>query len=146
MKLSSDRVLGIVGLVLSALIIASAFFIRESFIQDPLGPRAFPIVIAVVIALACIAIILRPDEEPEWPQLSKMLEIGVAVVVLIAYAELLPVVGFIISTAIAASFLSWRLGTEPLKAAIAGVVISGGIYVVFRLILGLSLARGPLGF
>ena len=28
----------------------------------------------------------------------------------------------------------------------AGVLTSLGIYTVFRLILGLSLARGPLGF
>jgi len=42
--------------------------------------------------------------------------------------------------------LSWRLGSAPVWAAVSGVGISVGIYVVFHLVLGLSLAKGPLGF
>ncbi|MCZ4345409.1 tripartite tricarboxylate transporter TctB family protein [Devosia neptuniae] len=146
MRNSSDRLLGIAGLVLSGLIIWGAFLIKESFIQDPLGPRAFPIVIAVVIGLASATVLVRPDEEPVWPALPRLLEIGVAVVALIAYAQFLPIVGFVLSTAVCGGFLSWRLGTPPLKAALAGLLISGGIFLVFRIILGLSLARGPWGF
>ena len=67
-------------------------------------------------------------------------------IVLVAYAQLLPVLGFLISTAVAAAFLSWRLGAGLIQAIIAGILISVGIYVVFHLILGLSLARGPFGF
>ena len=65
---------------------------------------------------------------------------------LVAYTYALPSLGFVISTALAAAFLSWRLGTEPWKAVLAGVTTSLGIYVVFKLILGLSLAVGPFGF
>ena len=65
---------------------------------------------------------------------------------MVAYAYALPTAGFVVSTAVTAAYLSWRLGTPPLKAAIAGVVISVGIFVIFNLILGLSLARGPWGF
>jgi putative tricarboxylic transport membrane protein len=146
MKHSSDRLLGIAGLVLSALIIWGAFLIKESFIQDPLGPRAIPIVIAIVIAAASAAMLWRPDDEPVWPPLPRLLEIGVAVVALIAYAQFLPVAGFVLSTAVCGGFLSWRLGTPPLKAMMAGLVISGSIFLVFRIILGLSLAKGPWGF
>ena len=35
---------------------------------------------------------------------------------------------------------------EPLWALLSGVLTSGGIYLVFHTILGLSLARGPFGF
>jgi putative tricarboxylic transport membrane protein len=58
----------------------------------------------------------------------------------------LPEAGFIVSTAVAASLLGWRLGSSPLVAVAGGIVIAVGIYVVFHLILGLSLARGPWGF
>jgi putative tricarboxylic transport membrane protein len=64
----------------------------------------------------------------------------------VLYAYALPVIGFVIATALAAAFLSWRLGTPVLRAVVAGIAISVGIYVVFHLILGLSLAKGPLGF
>ena len=59
---------------------------------------------------------------------------------------LIGLLGFVIATAFAAAFLSWRLGAGIIQAVIAGVAISVGIYVVFHLALGLSLARGPLGF
>jgi putative tricarboxylic transport membrane protein len=66
--------------------------------------------------------------------------------VMIAYAVALPQLGFLIATAIASAYLTWRLGTAPLQSLLVGVLTSGGIYVVFRLALGLSLARGPFGF
>ncbi|MDH3235538.1 MAG: tripartite tricarboxylate transporter TctB family protein, partial [Alphaproteobacteria bacterium] len=88
----------------------------------------------------------RPDPEPQWPVLSRALEIIAAVAVLIGYALALEPVGFVIATAVAAALLSWRLGSTLGGAMMSGVGISVGIYTVFHLILGLSLAKGPLGF
>lgn len=146
MRRTNDRVFGAIGVVIAAIMVWRAILIEESFIQDPLGPKAFPYVIAAVLGLSSAIIALMPDENPAWPPLSRLAEIGLAVAVMIAYAQMLPVAGFLLATAFAAAFLSWRLGTPPVQAAIAGIAISGGIYVVFKLILGLSLARGPWGF
>jgi putative tricarboxylic transport membrane protein len=142
----SDRILGGICVLLAAFFIWAATWIQLSFITDPVGPRVFPIIIGVLVGITGLVILLRPDPEPEWPALGRLVEIGAAVVVLIAYAQLLPELGFVITTAIAAAFLSWRLGAAPVSAVIAGVCISIGIYVVFHLVLGLSLARGPFGF
>ena len=142
----SDRLLGIAGILLAALIVWRATLIQESFIQDPLGPKAFPIVIAIVIAIASAYIIFRPDEEPLWPPFGRIAEIGLAVVAMVLYAQFLPIAGFVVATAFASTYLTWRLGTPPIRAVVAGIVTSGGIYAVFHLILGLSLARGPWGF
>lgn len=142
----SDRILGGACLVLAAFYIFFATQVQIGFMSDPLGPQAFPIIIGVVLAAAGIYPILRPDPEPDWPARGRVLEIVFAVAVMIAYANALPVVGFVISTTIASGILSWRLGAHPLKAAIAGVVIAVGIFVIFRVILKLSLAIGPWGF
>ena len=142
----SDRILGCICVALAAFYIWGATQIQLSFISDPVGPRTFPIIIAVLVGLSGLAIMLRPDPEPEWPAMGRFLEIAAAVVVLVAYAQVLPELGFVISTAFAAAFLSWRLGAGPIQATIAGILIAVGIYVVFHLILGLSLARGPFGF
>lgn len=141
----NDRILGGLGLLLSALYIWRATVIELSFISDPVGPKTFPIIIAVMFGLASLVLLLRPEAPPQWPALPRLLELGATLVVLIAYAELLPILGFVIATLFAAAFLSWRLGAGPLQAIVAGVGISFGIYAVFHLILGLSLARGPLG-
>jgi putative tricarboxylic transport membrane protein len=99
-----------------------------------------------LLAIASAYVLLRPDPEPEWPIRGRALEIVGAVVVLIGYALALEPVGFVVATAVAAALLSWRLGSRPVWAAVSGLGISIGIYVVFHLVLGLSLAKGPLGF
>lgn len=142
----SDRILGTVGLLIAAIFIWQAFEIQESFMSDAVGPKAFPIIIAGVIILSSIYFILKPSANPLWPQLEALLEIAMAIIVLILYALALPELGFAISTAIAATYLSWRLSASPLQALVAGLLTSAGLYLIFRIILGLSLARGPLGF
>jgi len=142
----SDRIFGVFGILLALGYAWAALQIEESFLSDAVGPKAFPLIIAAILGLSSLAIFLRPDEEPEWPALGRLAEIAAAVVVMILYAQLLPVAGFVIATAAAAAYLTWRLGTAPLAAALTGVLTSVGIYVVFHLVLGLSLARGPLGF
>jgi putative tricarboxylic transport membrane protein len=66
--------------------------------------------------------------------------------ILIMYAIFLPIVGFVFSTFFASSFISWRLGAKLSFAFIAGAIISITIFILFRKILGLSLATGPFGF
>ncbi len=142
----SDRIFGGLGLLLAVFFIWQATLIEESFISDVVGPKMFPIIIGVVLGLASLYFVLRPDPEPRWPGAARLFEIAMAVAVMVAYAMLLPELGFLIATAIASAYMTWRLGTKPLQSLVVGVLISGGIYLVFRVILGLSLARGPLGF
>lgn len=142
----SDRIFGGTVLALALLMMWATTLIEESFIQDPLGPKAFPLVIAVVMALAAVVIIIKPDANPEWPTLRKNLELVATVGVLVAYAQLLPIVGFVVGTMFATGFLCWRLGASPRQSVQGGVLIAIGIYGLFQHVLGLNLARGPWGF
>ena len=141
-----DRILGLVGLLLSAFYIWQATLIETSFISDPVGPKTFPIIIGAVLALSSIVILILPDKNPVWPSLGRFAEIGIAFAVMIAYTYLLPAIGFVGATIFASAYLAWRLGAKPLQSGLAGLCISFGIYAVFHLVLGLSLAKGPLGF
>lgn len=142
----SDRIFGGVGLVLAIIFAWQATIIQESFMTDAVGPRVFPYLIAGVMAISSVWFLVKPDPEPHWPSFGRLAEIGLAAAVMFAYAVLLPQLGFIIATALAAGYLTWRLGSTPLQSVIIGIATSVGIYVVFHLLLGLSLARGPLGF
>ena len=142
----TDRIFGVVGLLLAIGFAMAALTIEESFLSDAVGPKAFPLIIATVLGLSSIAIALKPDASPKWPSLGRLVEILAAAVVMVLYAELLPVLGFIIATCFAAAYLTWRLGSGLIATVATGVGTSLGIYVVFHLVLGLSLARGPLGF
>jgi len=113
---------------------------------DVIGPRTFPYIVGGVLGLCSLIFIVRPDPEPEWPHLRDLLEIAMAAAVMLLYAWALPEFGFLISTVFATAYLTWRLGTTPLMSLVVGVLTSVGIFVVFHMILGLALAKGPLGF
>ena len=142
----SDRIFGGIGLVIAILFAWQASVIQESFLTDTVGPKVFPYIIAAVMGVSSVYFLLKPDPEPHWPRAGRLAEIGLAVLVLAAYAELLPVAGFVTATAIAAAYLTWRLGSRPVESLIIGIGTSVGIYIIFHLVLGLSLARGPFGF
>ena len=142
----SDRIFASICIALALLMAWGATVIEESFIQDPLGPKAFPLVIAVVLAACGVAMFLRPDAEPVWPRRRKQIQLLWTIGAMVLYVQFLPSAGFLIATAIGAGFLSWQLGASVKQACWGGFGISVSIYVVFKLILGLSLARGPFGF
>ncbi|MAU21634.1 MAG: hypothetical protein CMH13_14040 [Martelella sp.] len=142
----SDRIFGGIGLVIAIFFAWQASIIQESFLTDAVGPKVFPYIIAAVMGISSVYFLLKPDPEPHWPRAGRLAEIGLAVLVLAAYAELLPVAGFVIATAVAAAYLTWRLGSRPVESLIIGIGTSVGIYIIFHLVLGLSLARGPFGF
>ena len=142
----SDRIFASICIALAVLMGWGATIIEESFIQDPLGPKAFPLVIALVLAACGVAMFLRPEEDPVWPHRRKQIQLLWTIGAMILYVQFLPVVGFLVATAIGAGFLSWQLGASVKQACWGGFGISVSIYVVFKLVLGLSLARGPFGF
>ena len=142
----SDRIFGGIGIFIALVFAWRTTIIQESFLSDAVGPKAFPLIIAAILGLCSLYFLLKPDPDPDWPAFGTLAEIGFAVLVMIAYAELLPVIGFVIATALASTYLTWRLGTPPLQSLVVGAATSLGIYVIFHLVLGLSLAEGPLGF
>ena len=144
--MASDRIFGLVMLFLALAYMASATQIQTSFLADPVGPRAFPMLIGAVAAISSLVMILRPDPDPDWPAAPTFVALLVAVVVLVAYAFALKPLGFVIPTAIAAGILSYQISPRPLPAVAAGVGLSVGLYIVFKYALGLSLIGFPKGW
>ncbi|MBY6046744.1 tripartite tricarboxylate transporter TctB family protein [Vannielia litorea] len=140
----SDRIFGGFGVLLAVFYAWAALQTEESFLSDAVGPKAFPVIIAIILGLSSAVIALRPDPEPVWPPLARLAEIGAAAVVMILYAQFLPEAGFIIATALAAMYLTWRLGSPVVQSVVIGALTALVIYIIFHAVLGLSLARGPL--
>ena len=142
----NDRVFGIFTLIISIFYIFSAYIVEESFISDHIGPKTYPYIVSLFLISSSLFLIFKPDTKPKWPKLGKIIEILMTALILIMYAIFLPLLGFVFSTFFASSFISWRLGAKLSSAFIAGLIISVTIFVLFRKILGLSLATGPFGF
>ena len=142
----NDRVFGVFTLLLSVFYIFSAYIVEESFISDHIGPKIYPYIVSFFLITSSLFLVFKPDIKPVWPKFNKIIEIFMTALILIMYAVFLPVIGFVFSTFFASSFISWRLGAKLTSAFIAGLVISVTIFILFRKVLGLSLATGPLGF
>ncbi len=141
----SDRIFGLVVLVVALAYIASATQIESSFLSDPVGPRTFPIGIGLVAAVSAVFMIVRPDEDPNWPPLRIFGVLAIAALVLIVYALMLKPLGFLLPTAISAAILSYQLSDRPGPAALAGIGLSIGLFLIFKYALGLGLVAFPKG-
>ena len=141
--IKSDRIFGLVVVLGALAYVASATQVQTSFLSDPVGPRTFPIIIGSIAALCGAVMVLRPDEEPAWPELRTLGALAISVLVLVAYAYALKPLGFIIPTAIVAAVLSYQIKPQAIAALLSGVGLSVGLYILFRFILGLGLVGLP---
>ncbi|MDB6178369.1 tripartite tricarboxylate transporter TctB family protein [Paracoccus sp. Z330] len=141
-----DRIFGSVVIVIALGYILSARGIETSFMSDPVGPRVFPYMIAAVMIVCSLVMVLRPDPEADWPAGPMLVQLAIAFGVLVAYAYAITPLGFIVPTAFASGVLCWQIGGKPVRAAITGMGLGIGLWVLFRLILGLGLRGLPAGW
>lgn len=141
--MKSDRIFGLV-VVLSALAyFAGAWQIQAGMMMDPLGPRAFPMLIAAAGLICGIGILLRPDDEPEWPGAQAWLGMGIALAVLVAYAYSIVPLGFLVPTAIASAAIGYLIEPKAKQSILMGIGLSAVLYVIFKYGLGLGLLPLP---
>ncbi|MEY8096050.1 tripartite tricarboxylate transporter TctB family protein [Falsihalocynthiibacter sp. S25ZX9] len=141
--MASDRIFGLVMALVALAYIAGATQIQTSFLPDPVGPKAFPFGVGILGALCALFMVFKPDAEPEWPTLSTFGAIAAAAFVLVLYAYALKPLGFLIPTAITAAILSYQISPRPKYAALAGLGLSSGLFIVFKFALGLGLVAFP---
>ena len=141
----SDRLAGLVLLALAVAygVTASGY---EAMIGDPLGPAVFPLVLSIPLAAFSLYLLLRPDPEPDWARGLALLKQGLALATFVAYAYLLEILGFIVTTLLAVFVLCLLLGARPAHAGAAGAAIALVLFVLFNHLLSLPLPAGVLGF
>ncbi|MEM5500368.1 tripartite tricarboxylate transporter TctB family protein [Ahrensia kielensis] len=143
MARKSDRFFGLVVILGAFAYIAGALQIQTSFLTDPVGAKTFPILVASIAAICGCSIAWRPDEEPGWPSIQTLLSLVVSVALLCGYALALKPFGFIIPTALTAGILSYQISPRPAFAIVAGIGLSVGLFVLFKIVLGLGLVAFP---
>ncbi|MGB7286147.1 MAG: tripartite tricarboxylate transporter TctB family protein [Salaquimonas sp.] len=141
--MASDRIFGLVATLIALAYVASATQIQTSFMSDPVGPKAFPILIGSVAAICSLWMVVKPDPEPGWPGLKTFGALGFAALVMIFYAYALKPLGFLLPTAITAGVLSYQISPNMRNAVFAGIALSGGLFVLFKFVLGLGLFALP---
>ncbi|GFE64104.1 tripartite tricarboxylate transporter TctB family protein [Litoreibacter roseus] len=141
--LHSDRVFGLVVILVALAYIASALQIQTSFMSDPVGSKTFPMLVGAVAAICGGTMVFRPGEDAHWPALRTLLSLVLSVIVMVVYAYSLKPLGFLIPTAVTAAILSYQISPRPVFAILTGVGLSVGLFLLFKYALDLGLVPFP---
>ena len=142
MRIAADRILGLALIGLAAFAAAQAANLHVPFSYEPVGPKAFPIVLSVLLAALSLVLVFRPGENGHWPNKALMMKLLAVLGVLVVYALLFAQLGFIVTTFFAVLALARLFDATWLKALVAGVLMALGSYLLFTHGLGISLPDG----
>ena len=149
---AATMVVGALLIITSVIVFVDASGLRPS--SEPLGPVAFPLIIATLLALVGCSLVLlnfrfaivlaRHSSVRNSPQLVRVFVLLGSIVV---YALILPLVGFTVASAALFTVSARLLGSPHLwRLPLYGLVISGLVTLLFDRLIGLALPAGPWGF
>jgi putative tricarboxylic transport membrane protein len=104
-------------------------------IGDPLGPKAFPILLGILLALAGVLLLFESGVARD-----------VAIFTMVFFALLEPLGYLIAFTLYLFALMIWLHRKSPLTCLGTAVLFSLGSYALFAKALGVSLAKGILYF
>lgn len=142
--MTTDRLLGATAIAVAAIMFVFAYGLQAPFAYEPVGPRAFPLIAAGMIALCGVILVLKPGEpsaEPAGP-------IGALAALsgsLVGYALLFQPLGFVIATTIFMIPIAMIFGAKWWQGAMTGFVLAVSSYLLFDRMLEVVLPIGPFG-
>jgi putative tricarboxylic transport membrane protein len=142
----SDRILGAACVVASAAMAWAAHDYAAPISYEPVGPRAFPLLLAGLMALAGGWLIARPGPQVSGLAREHMRPIGLAIVAVFAYAALFEVLGFPLATALMALPVGMAFGGSWKQSLAGGVAMGLVLYLLFDKLLDVVLPTGLLSF
>lgn len=137
------RLFAAVWLLVCAFLAVIAWGFQAPFSYDPVGPRAYPLLLLMMMAVAALWLLCKPSAEPT-PPVPKALagKVGLCVAALLAYALLFEPLGFVLSTSLAGFGLGLLFNGRLLPSAVSGVLMGVLLYGLFDYLLDVPL---PLG-
>lgn len=139
MTIAADRILGIALLGLAAFIAVQAMQLHVPFSYDPLGPKAFPLGLSILLAVLSLVLVIRPGANAEWPRGVLLLKILAVLGALLVYALLFTRLGYLPATTLVILLLSRLFGAPWGKAMISAVLVALGSYLLFTEAMGIPL-------
>ena len=119
-----------------------AWGFQAPFAYDPVGPRAYPLLWLSLMAVGSIWLLLKPGLLEQRLNPTAALRALLCIAALLAYALLFEVLGFVLSTALAAFAIGLLFTGRLLPCAISGVLMGVLLYGLFDYLLDVPL---PLG-
>jgi putative tricarboxylic transport membrane protein len=142
--MTSDRTLGLLAIVLAAAMGFAAWGYAAQVEYEPVGPRAFPLLLAALIGLCGAWLVFRPSHHAAFGSRAQMRNVGICAAAVLAYAVLFQVLGFVIATALMAIPVGRLFGGTWRQSVLTGVGMGMVMYVLFDRLLDVVLPMGLL--
>ena len=122
---------------------------QAAFSYEPVGPRAFPLLMLGLMGLGLIYMIVRPTpvvHSEDDPQLDRdtLIKIGACVVLLLIFAGTFEPLGFILSSILIGIPMARLYGGRWLPSVVIISLMSVGLYLLFDKAMDVPLPLGLL--
>lgn len=136
-------------LIVCACLAVMAWPYHASFSYEPVGPRAFPLLMLGLMGLGLIYMIFRPSpvvHSEDEPQLDRqtLTKIGLCVVLLLIFAGTFEPLGFIISSMLVGIPMARLYGGRWVPSIVIICLMSVGLYLLFDKAMDVPLPLGLL--
>lgn len=122
---------------------------QAAFSYEPVGPRAFPLLMLSLMGLGLLYMIFRPApivHSEDDPQLDRetLIKIGICVVLLLVFAGTFEPLGFIVSSILIGIPMARLYGGRWLPSVVIISLMSIGLYLLFDRVMDVPLPLGLL--
>lgn len=143
--MSSNRTLGAVALLMAGILAVFGWGLVAPFAYEPVGPRAFPMLTAALIAFCGVMLVIRGGTDADAVSGRTMTGILMLSVTLLVYAAVFERLGYVPSTFVVAGAVALIFGASLIQAIVSGAVLSVGSYLLFDHGLDVVLPTGIMG-
>jgi len=150
-----DRILGAVCVIVAGCMGWNARGYVAPISYEPVGPRAFPMLLAALMALFGLWLVVRPQRATatagapsagDEAGFTLWRVVGLAALAIVVYALLFETLGFSVATALMAVPVGVAFGGRWWKCLIVGVGLGLGLFLLFDRALDVVLPAGWLSF
>lgn len=113
---------------------------------EPVGPRAFPLLLAGVMAVAGAWLVARPTVRRLAFTLPQLRLLAISTAAILAYAALFQVLGFALATTLMSVPVGIAFGGRWKQCLAAGAALGLGLYLLFDKVLDVVLPTGLLSW
>jgi putative tricarboxylic transport membrane protein len=145
-RLSGARWAAIAIIIGAAGLAFASTTIKYAFASDPLGPRTFPFVLGLGLALCGFWYLVQPGESEPPPNRKEFRNVVGFMALACLTVGLMPWIGFIVAMTMLCTGMALMFGASLPVSVISGLVQSLVWWALFGPLLGGNLPTGPLGF
>ena len=144
-----QRLFALTLLAACAALAVMAWPYQAAFSYEPVGPRAYPLLMLGLMAIALLSLAIRPtpivrkDDEPELDRAS-LIKIGLCTGLLLVFAATFESLGFILSSTLIGIPMARLYGGRWLPSAVIVGLMSIALYLLFDRAMDVPLPLGLL--